>query len=87
MLRITRIDEGLQTLRLRLEGKIVGDWVPVLEDELSRCARARRLVLDLAQVDFASTPAIQVLRAARARGAELQGVSPLVSSLIESLEP
>lgn len=86
MLRITRFDEDAGGLRLLLEGRIVGDWVEVLETEIARSGR-KPLVLDLTRVDFASHPAVAVLRDAESRGATLFGCSPLMASLLGSRSP
>ncbi len=85
MLRITRLNEGQSTLCLKLEGRLVGSWVAVLEQELASGEGARpHVVLDLSRVDFANLPGAALLRAASARGVQLTGCSPLLSSLIES---
>ncbi|MFZ5892979.1 MAG: hypothetical protein ACOY0T_18100 [Myxococcota bacterium] len=83
MLRITRIDSPSGRV-LRLEGRIVGDWVQVLEGELSAShPEERALVLDLAAVEFASNAAVEVLMAARNRGMRIEACSPLLTSLLE----
>ena len=83
MLRITRLDDDPQGPCLRLEGRIVGDWVSVLEAELARDdLRDRPLVLDLSRVDFATAPGVMVLRRAAESGATLTGCSPLIASLL-----
>jgi hypothetical protein len=81
MLRITRIEDDPATCHLRVEGRIVGAWVGVLEGELVAHGGAS-LRLDLSSVDFASPEAIRVLRAALERGARVLACSPLVSSLL-----
>jgi hypothetical protein len=83
MLRITRLDDDPRAPCLRLEGRIVGEWVSVLEAELSRDdLRDRPVVLDLSRVDFATAPAVTVLRRAAESGATLTGCSPLIASLL-----
>lgn len=83
MLRITRSDDATRLL-LKLEGRIVGDWVAVLADELDSLADANpALVLDLSGVEFATDAGVDVLLAARARGVQLLSCSPLLASLLE----
>ncbi len=85
MLRITRIQYSAEGTHLRLEGRIVGDWVELLERELSDASVAP-FALDLSRVEFVSEPAVPVLRAARQRGIELHGCSPLVLDLLNGAE-
>ena len=83
MLRITPINGDPGAVCLMLEGRLVGDWVGVLESELAaREEAAPALVLDLSHVDFANGAGVAVLRAARARGVRVRGCSPLLSSLL-----
>lgn len=85
MLRITRVEDDGGALCLRLEGRIVGDWVEVLESEIAQVEPDEHgLVLDLTRVDFATHPAVVVLRDAMGRGARVLGCSPLIASLLGS---
>jgi len=85
MLRITRVEDTTSTLHLRLEGRLVGDWVRLLEEELSRSqAPSKRVALDLAGVAFANDAALSLLRRARSDGARLLHCSPLISALLGS---
>jgi anti-anti-sigma regulatory factor len=73
---------------LKLEGRLVGDWVALLATELASDEDARpRVVLDCAGVAFANQTGVSLLRAASARGVVLTGCSPLLCSLIESVAP
>lgn len=83
MLRITRVENTASALHLRVEGRIVGDWVRLLEEELAEPAAAsRRVVLDLSDVAFANDAALALLRRELERGAELCACSPLISALL-----
>ena len=85
MLRITRFDDDVSGPRLLLEGRIVGDWVQVLETEIKRAGKEDKpLILDLSRVDFATLPAVALLKEAASRGARLTGCSPLLVSLLGS---
>jgi hypothetical protein len=67
---------------LRLEGRLVGDWVQVLAKELGAVARVESLSLDLSAVEFAKEAGVRVLLAARERGANFEACSPLLASLL-----
>lgn len=88
MLRISRIEQEDASLCLKVEGRLSGDGVALLEGELSDAARiAPALSLDLAAVDFASLQATEVLRAATLRGVRVIACSPFLSKLLRSSTP
>jgi hypothetical protein len=82
MLRITRLTEPNGLPRLRVEGRLVGDWVRVLQLELEH-AQGSQLALDLAGVEFADPQALALLQSVAERGVELVACSPLLLSLLE----
>ena len=88
MLRISRIDQKGAGLCLRVEGRLSGDWVTLLEDELAEASRTTTsLALDLAAVDFASLQATEMLRAATARGVQIVACSPFLAKLLVTSAP
>lgn len=53
LLRITRILENGSPVTLRLQGKIVGEWVTLLEQECrTTIQREERVVLDFGEVTY-----------------------------------
>ncbi|MES1177707.1 MAG: hypothetical protein ABUL62_25505 [Myxococcales bacterium] len=87
MLRITRLTSAAGAPCLRVEGRLVGDWVQVLESELARLSEADRPALDLSGVDFADQPALALLQRMTERGVALVACSPLLQSLLGRSEP
>ena len=88
MLRISRIDQNSAGLCLKVEGRLSGDWVALLEGELAEAARTTTsLSLDLAAVDFASLQATEMLRAATARGVRVVACSPFLAKLLVTSAP
>jgi hypothetical protein len=86
VLRITR-ENGADSTRIAAEGRLVGEWVGVLREELERCESAGRAVsLDLSRVHYADTAGSLLLRTARARGIAIVGSSPLLATLLASGE-
>ena len=83
MLRITRLTEPNQIPRLKVEGRLVGDWVRVLQLELEH-ARGTVQALDLSGVEFADAQALALLQRVAERGVELVACSPLLLSLLEN---
>jgi len=84
MLRISRLTQPHEVPCLRLEGRLVGDWVQVLRAEVERAqAQTPELELDLSGVEFADSQALSLLREVEARGVKLVACSPLLTSLLE----
>lgn len=83
MLRISSAAESGSRVRLKAEGTLVGDWVPLLEAECVRHLDARRVVeLDLAGVSFVDRDGAATVRGLIARGVEVIGASALVNALL-----
>jgi anti-anti-sigma regulatory factor len=87
MLRITREDGRAGELRLALEGRLVGEWVALLQSELEVSANLPSVVLDLSRVQYTSAEGAKVLRAAEARGTSLLGLSTLLRIQLAGSEP
>lgn len=63
MLRITRVIEGPSRTTLRVEGRIVAEWVAVLERECWLALEDNRPVrLDLSAVTFIDSRGVAILR-------------------------
>jgi len=83
VLRISRIKETAAGLCLKVEGRLSGDAVALLEGELADAGRSESMLsLDLAAVDFASLQATEMLRAATARGVVIVACSPFLAKLL-----
>jgi hypothetical protein len=88
VLRISRIEQKSAGICLKVEGRLSGDGVALLEGELEQASRATpSLSLDLAAVDFASLQAAEVLRLAKARGVEVVACSPFLAKLLVPSTP
>lgn len=83
MLRITRLLDERSQPRLRLEGRLVGDWVQVLEAEVSNSEQSYPVALDLSGLEFADARALTLLRELRRSGLEIVASSPLLLTLLE----
>jgi hypothetical protein len=78
MLKITVIDSGRQkTARVRVEGRLAGEWV----NELRRTsAELGRSILDLEDVSFADSEGVQLLMDLRSSGTRFVNCSPFLST-------
>lgn len=83
MLRITVDVSGDRAARVRVEGRIVGDWVEETRRECSRLfADGRAITLDLRDVSFVDEAGAELLRELAGGGARLTRCSPFLRELI-----
>jgi anti-anti-sigma regulatory factor len=62
MLKITTIQESRSDVLIKLEGKITGQWVVLLEEECrSYLLQEKSVHLDCSQIDFIDARGIEVL--------------------------
>ena len=86
-MRITVVESSAEKVRLRVEGRVTGLWV----DELRRTCEVQaleekiQLTLDLADVSFADTEGIELLRELRTAGVILFRPTPWVAQQLTSL--
>ena len=63
MLRIDKVYENLFTVKLKLEGTLVGEWVSLLEQKILEClANNKNALLDFSELRFVDEPGMQMLR-------------------------
>ena len=83
MLRITSIDQSDKAVIFKLEGRLVGQWVTLLQN---MCAThdgvGKPLALDLSAVTFASKDGVCLLRCLAQRGVECILCSPFLKTCI-----
>ena len=84
MLRITKIKETSKTIQLKLEGKVTGDWVSVLENECSHCLAGNRQVqLDFSDVTFVEGRVGDTLNLLMSQNVKIVNCSTLVRELLK----
>lgn len=83
MLKLTRLSQGVSVLTIKLEGQLLGPWVPAVRDACRERGRGSgRLLLDLAAVTYADAAGVQLLRELVAEGAEIAASSGFVGELL-----
>jgi ABC-type transporter Mla MlaB component len=86
MLRITVVESSEIAVTLRVEGRITGPWV----EELRTACTVHtfpgevRLSLELADISFADTAGIALLRELRNRGVGLVGTTPFLTEQLNN---
>jgi len=85
VLRITEVvDSGIETT-LHVEGRIVSEWVGVLQEECWRVLQesSRRLRLDLQAVTYIDPRGVLALRRLTTEGVALVNSSAFIDGLLE----
>ena len=63
MLRIDRAYENLFTVKLKLEGTLVGEWVSLLEEKILECLENnKKVLLDFSELRFVDEHGMEMLR-------------------------
>ena len=83
MLRISRAAESASLTTLRVEGRIVAEWVPILEREYWLALQENGHVqLDLSAVTFVDGRGVMVLRHLRANALEIINCREFIRELL-----
>jgi hypothetical protein len=84
VLRISSEDETGLVVRLKAEGTIKGDWVPLLEAEcLCHLGSGRMVELDVTGIGFVDREGAAMVRSLVDKGVRLVGASALVEALLQ----
>ena len=84
MLRISSEDETGLVVRLKAEGTIKGDWVPLLEAEcICHLGSGRMVELDVTGIGFVDREGAAMVRSLVDKGVRLVGASALFEALLQ----
>jgi hypothetical protein len=88
VLRLTRLSWGVPALTIKVEGQLLGPWVPVVRDACrARGRRSGRLLLDLAAITYADAAGVQLLRDLVGEGVEIAACSGFIGELLRLGDP
>jgi len=63
VLRIDKVYENLLTVKLKLEGTLVGEWVSLLEEKILECLENnKKVLLDFSELRFVDEHGMEMLR-------------------------
>jgi anti-anti-sigma regulatory factor len=83
MLRLTRTAVHTNQVLLKAEGRLVGEWVELLEEECAAlCGSERQVLLDLGDVQYLDQRAIRLLRHLRGSSLSIINCPPLIQELL-----
>lgn len=83
MFRITPMSEDGQTVHLKVEGRVVGDWVPELDQVCGSClSQNKKVVLDFTEVTFMDRRGVNVLKGLLRERVQITGASLITQALL-----
>ncbi len=83
MLRITPMSDDGQTVHLKVEGRVVGDWVPELDQVCGSClSQKKKVVLDFTEVTFMDRRGVNVLKGLLRERVQITGASLITQALL-----
>lgn len=86
MLRITEVADSPSVVTLRMEGRVVSEWVAVLEEEvLKHLRQAREVRLDFSGVTFIDRRGVEMLRQIPGDRLQITNCSGLVGDLLSRI--
>ena len=85
MLKISQTERANHSVTLKLEGRVVGEWVCELRQVCERLLNeGLALKLDLADVTFADASGVAALSSFKSRGVTFSNCSPFVEEQLKS---
>ena len=85
MLKITTINDDGGERVVKLEGKLLADWIGELHDACRAAGFSGCLRLDLSGLSFADVAGTIALRELMRQGASIANTSPFVRELLERI--
>ncbi len=83
MLRITPMSDDGHTVHLKVEGRVVGDWVPELDQVCGSClSQKKKVVLDFTEVTFMDRRGVNVLKGLLRERVQITGASLIIQALL-----
>jgi anti-anti-sigma regulatory factor len=84
MLRITLMTETKETVTVKVEGRMIGEWVNEVRVECEMwLAKGKKLVFDLSGIIFIDEQGIETLKELSRNGVNLIGCSLFLSGVLE----
>jgi anti-anti-sigma regulatory factor len=85
MLRVTEVSEDDKTVTLRLEGKVVNEWILILERACIyyKDKKNKTVLLDFSDVIFISEEGVKMLESIKDKRIKIINCSEFIRSLIK----
>jgi anti-anti-sigma regulatory factor len=88
MLRVTKAERGSST-QFKLEGKLAGDWVEVMEQSWRQAVTEspdRSFLIDLTGITYIDAKGTKLLSEMHQQGAELRASTCLTKCIVEEIK-
>ena len=83
MLRITQVSEDSDQVCLKVEGRVIGDWVSELDRTCESClSQSRQITLDMSDVTYIDRQGVETLKRILGENVRLTGATLLVQALL-----
>lgn len=83
MLRITQVSEDSDQVCLKVEGRVIGDWVDELDRTCGSClSQSRQITLDMSDVTYIDRQGVETLKRILGKNVRLTGATLLVQALL-----
>lgn len=83
MLRITQVSEDSDTVCLKVEGRVIGDWACELNRTCGYClSQNRRIILDMSDVTYIDRQGVDALKRILGDNVQLTSATLLVKALL-----
>lgn len=83
MLRITQVSEDSDTVCLKVEGRVIGDWSSELDRTCEDClSRNRRIILDMSDVTYIDRQGVDALKRILGNNVQLTDATLLLQALL-----
>jgi ABC-type transporter Mla MlaB component len=87
MLKISQVGTANHSVKLKLEGRVIGPWVgELLQVCETHLAEGRKLKLDLADVSYVDADGVAALIGLKSRGVTVTNCSPFVEEQLKSAD-
>lgn len=83
MLRITQVSEDSDQVCLKVEGRVIGDWVSELDRTCGSClSQSREVTLDMSDVTYIDRQGVETLKRILGEKVRLTGTTLLIQALL-----
>ena len=83
MLRITQVSDDSDQVCLKVEGRVIGEWVSELDRTCGSClSQSRQVTLDMSDVTYIDRRGVETLKRILGGNVRLTGATLLVKALL-----
>ena len=85
MRRIDKVYENLFTVKLKLEGTLVGEWVSLLKEKILECLENnKKVLLDFSELRFVDEHGMEMLKRMPSEKIEITNCPKFIEELLKA---